>query len=697
MSGGDASLWTHESAFVKSRAEEDGRGRPRRWNAGRGDVRIDSKRRSYASSLGWADLVVVPLALVLSVPALLWFANHWMLLDNDSARYLLAASQLITGQALEDLNSISGFNGGHGPVFPALIGVLIVIFGRDTVELVWAMRLLALLNPLLAYLLARRLSNPAGGLVAMALVAFLGYDAKSTIALNIDPTLLTFYLLALLALLAAIERNSSVLAFLSGVLLGVSILTKETALANAPLALLAVLLVGWELRGALWHYLGVVLVCLPWWVWAWASTGEIYLVDRLPNPLQGPVLMASAIFLVLGIVAYVSGLISRFLAGERRRRWSGWVVIIVWSIALSGMLLATATHALGMATIEAVRVYLARVVLSPVEVVLPALLAVVGYVCWKALGRQAPVAWRLLAIALLFQVPVCLLVVVERWLPRQFLVIQALLLCALAALIVEAGGVALEKGRGYPARLMGALVAAVLASVVLVACVGSAQELLPKDPIGSLSRQNRVPPQEARMLEWMAENIPNGARLLIVAEPLINKEQAYIMFLDGGRHEWTKLRLDQRLCDPRPNVQVRCDPAKNGISRIPHDAIWVQQMTSKMGECKFMSLSMSNLLGQVRRERSDYVLIAGPHQLRYAELPSPLLESKAFEVAHAELPQEGEPVGTQAVVLLERTDLAPKAIPTQMNAETVRTLKRCKQAQDRNSAGGMGSELPKPS
>jgi 4-amino-4-deoxy-L-arabinose transferase-like glycosyltransferase len=647
-----------------------------------------------ASSLGWADLVVVPLTLILSIPALLWFANHWTLLDNDSARFLLAASQLISGQALEDLNSSSQFNGGHGPGFPALIGGLILVFGRDTVELVWAMRLMALLNPLLAYLLAKRLSNPAGGLVAMALVAFLGYNAKSTIALNVDPILLTFYLLALLVLLAAIERKSPVLAFLSGVLLGTSILTKETALANAPLALLAVLLLDWEVRGALWHYLGVVLVCLPWWVWVWTSTGEVYLIDRLPNPLQGPVLVAGAIFSVLGAVAYVSGLISRFLADERRRRWSGWFVIIAWSVALSGMLLATATYALGTVTIEAVKVYLANVVLSPVKVVLPILLAVVGYVCWKALGRQAPVAWRLLAIALLFQVPVCLLVVVERWLPRQFLVIQALLLCALAALIVEAGGAALERGRGYPTRLMGALVAAGLASVVLVACVVSAQALLPKDPIGSLSKQNRVPPQEARMVDWMAENIPNGAHLLIVAEPLINKEQAYIMFLDGGRHEWTKLRLDQRLCEPRPNVQMRCDPAKNGISRIPPDAIWVQQMTSKMGECKFMSLSMSNLLEQVRRERSDYVMIAGPHQPRYAELPSPLLESKAFELAHAELPREGEPVGTQTVVLLERTDLAPKAMPAQMNAETMRTLKRCRQAQDQGSARGLGFRLP---
>jgi hypothetical protein len=263
----------------------------------------------------------------------------------------------------------------------------------------------------------------------------------------------------------------------------------------------------------------------------------------------------------------------------------------------------------------------------------------------------------------------------------------------LAALVVEAGGAALERGRDYPTRLIGALVAAVLASVVLVACVGKVQSLLPEDPIGSLSRQDRVPPQEAHMVDWMAENVPKGAHVLIVAEPLINKEQAYIMFLDGGHHEWTKLRLDQRLCEPRPNVQMRCDPARNGISRIPPDAIWVQQMTSKMGECKFMSLSMSNLLEQVRREGSDYVLIAGPHQPRYAMLPSPLLKSKAFEVAHAELHQEGKPAGAQAVVLLERTDLAPKVLPTQMNAKTASTLKRCRQAQDRDSAGGVGSGL----
>lgn len=639
-----------------------------------------------ASPLGWVDLVVLPLTLVLSVPALLWFAGHWTLFDNDSSRYLLAASQLISWQALEGLNSISQYNGGHGPAFPALIGAFIVVLGRDSVELVWAMRLVTLLNPLLAYLLAKRLSNPAGGLVAATLVALLSYNVKNASALSIDAPLLTFYLSALLVLLAAIERNSAVLALLSGTILGVSILTKETALANAPLALLAVLLLDWGLRGALWHYIGVVLVCLPWWAWAWSATGEVYLVDRLPTPLQEPVLITGAVFAVLGATAYASGLINRFLADERRRRWSGWFVVVVWSVALSAMLLATATYALGKATFEAISSYLVHVVFSPAIVVVPTLLVVVGYVCWKALGQGAPVAWRLLALALLFQIPVCLLVVVERWLPRQFLVPQTLVLCALAALVVVAGEAAFERRRAYPTRLMGALVAAVLASVVLVACVVRVQALLPEDPVSVLSEQQRVPPQEAHMVNWMAKNVPNGEHILIVAEPLINKEQAYVMFLDGGRHEWTKLRLDQGLCEPRPNVQMGCDPARNDVSRIPPDAIWIQQMTSKMGKCKFMSLSMPNLLEQVRREDSDYIMIAGPHEPRYAELPSPLLSSKAFKVAHAEPARGGDPDGTQGVVLLERTGLAPRMLPPQINAKTEHTLRRCEQARDRGSA-----------
>ena len=215
-----------------------------------------------------------PLLAVLSLPPLLWFGHHWTVYGNDTGRYLLAGLQFITGETLEDLNTISEYNGGHGPGLPALVGSLILLFGRDTVAIVWVLRLISLLNPLLAYFLVKRISTPVAGLIAAALVSLLAFNVRSPVAINIDAMQLTFYLLSLLALLGAIKRGGTLLALLSGVLLGIAILTKETAIVDLPLALLAVLLLDWEVRGALWHYLGVALVCLPWWVLVYLPPGR---------------------------------------------------------------------------------------------------------------------------------------------------------------------------------------------------------------------------------------------------------------------------------------------------------------------------------------------------------------------------------------------------------------------------------------
>jgi len=87
-------------------------------------------------------------------------------------------------------------------------------------------------------------------------------------------------------------------------------------------------------------------------------------------------------------------------------------------------------------------------------------------------------------------------------------------------------------------------------------------------------------------------------------------------------------------------------------------------------------------------------MIDRPHEPRYAMLPSPLLESKAFEVVHAEPAREGELGRTREVVLLERTGLAPRVLPTQINAKTVRSIKRCERAKGPGSAEGMKSRFP---
>ena len=171
---------------------------------------------------------------------------------------------------------------------PALVGLLILVFGQDPETLAWAMHVMALLNPVLAYFLVKRISGPLAGLVAAALVSLFGFTVASVLAINIDPPMLTLFLLSLLTLLAAVAGNSSPLAFLSGALLALCILTKESGIATLPLALVAVLLLDWDLRKALWHYLGVFLLSLPWWVWAYSATGEVYLMDRLPGQLVIP-------------------------------------------------------------------------------------------------------------------------------------------------------------------------------------------------------------------------------------------------------------------------------------------------------------------------------------------------------------------------------------------------------------------------
>jgi 4-amino-4-deoxy-L-arabinose transferase-like glycosyltransferase len=662
------------------------------------------QRKSFKSWLpgtksppfGWADLVVIPLIIVLSVPPLMWFGHHWTVIGNDAARYLLAGSELVSGQGLENLNGTSEFNGAHGPGFPALIGSLILLFGRDTEDLVWAVRLMALVNALFAYFLTKRISSPTAGLIAAALVTLFGYDVMTPDALNIDAPLLTLYLLMLLALLAAIKRDSSLLALLSGLLLGASILTKETALTNLPLALLAVLMLGWDLRRALWHYLGVVLVCLPWWVWAWSASGEVYLVNRLPVQFQVPVLVATVICLGVAAAAYASGMVAHFMADERRRRWTGWFVVVLWTISLTGLLLATATHALTELSLEALRQHLAYL-LAPSIVVVPTLLAVVGYVVWKARWDRP---WRLLALTLLFQVPVCLLVTVEEWAPRQYLIPQTLLFCALAALVVDAGEVAL-RGYGHSGRLIGALVAVPVVILLVAASVERIQALLPENPAGGLPERHTVALQDTEMIDWIAQNIPEGEHILVVAEPAINEAQAnYLMFLDDQRHEWTQLQLDQGICVPRPNIQMRCDPDENAISRTPPDAVWVQSIQviptlQVTGGCKVISLSMSNLLEQASQSRADYVMVSGSYIFPgILQLPSPLQQSNAFEIIHAEFGQEGESGAHEGVVLLKSTGRAPKAVPTHMDGYTVRSLKRCEQAEGPEDAQRIRSTFP---
>ncbi len=629
---------------------------------------------------GWKDLAILPIVLAFSVPALVWFGRHWTIYV-DSAEYLLLGEHLISGHGYTGLGGQPYTD--RGPVLPGLIGFLTLFFGRDTESLAWGVRLLAVANSLLSYFLVKRLSGSSAGLLAAMAVALFSYTATITEAFNIDAVLLTAYLLALLTLLAAVQGDDPFLAFLSGLLLGTSILAKESAVTSLPLALLAALFVGWSLRGMLWHYLGVVLVCLPWWVWVWSVSGEIYLVGSLPTGLRIPAVIAilGSAGLVVGL--YASGIPTRFLASARRRRWTGLLVVVAWVVLMSGLLLSTSV-ALSDSSFGVVRRYIVDE-LAGYTPLWPLLLVAGGYAIWKAV-RGNPL-WQFYAATLAVQLPVCLLVTIEGFSLRQFLVPQVLLLCASAVLVVEGCEAAVSR-RG-PWRWATIALAASLGLVLVLAVAGHVRLLLGEpDEWSSLDRTSRVRPGDVRELRgvrkmnrWIRANVDKGESILLT-ETYAN----YQAFLDGGRHEWAPLRFDCEL--GRRNLTGNgCVPGEAIAEAPPKPTVWFSMEEG----CKAIALSMPTLMEQIEQNNSDYLLISDQSWYPGVSGSAPYLsESGAFEVVHQE--ELSRRVG--ALVLLKRKEGPLDPAPTRMNAETVNRLVQCQGTGGSKGAQAIRSKFP---
>jgi 4-amino-4-deoxy-L-arabinose transferase-like glycosyltransferase len=633
-----------------------------------------------ANLSGWKDLAILPIILAFSVPALVWFGRHWTIYV-DSAEYLLLGEHLISGHGYTRLGGQPYTD--RGPVLPGLIGLSTLFLGRDTGSLAWGIRLLAVANSLLSYFLVKRLSGPPAGLLAAMAVALFSYTATITEAFNIDAVLLTAYLLALLTLLAALQRDGPFLAFLSGLLLGTSILAKESAVTSLPLALLAALFVGWSLRGVLWHYLGVVLVCLPWWVWVWSVSGEIYLVGSLPAGLRIPAVVAilGAAGLVVGL--YASGIPTRFLSSARRRRRTGLLVVVAWVVLMSGLLLSTSV-ALSDSSFDVVGRYVVDE-LAGYTPLWPLLLIAGGYAISKAV-RGNPL-WQFYAATLAVQLPVCLLATIEGFSLRQFLVPQALLLCALAVLVVESCEAAVR--RGGPWRWATIALAASLGVVLALAVAGHVRLLLGEpEEWSSLDRTSRVRPEAVSELQgvrkmdrWIRANVDKGESILLT-ETYSN----YQAFLDGGRHEWARLRFDCEL--GRRNLTGKgCVPSEAIAETPPRPTVWFSMEEG----CKAIALSMPTLMEQMEQNNSDYLIVSDQSWYPGVSGSVPYLtESGAFEVIHQE--ELARHVG--ALVLLRRREGPFDPAPTSMNAETVNRLVECEGTGGSEGAQAIRSRFP---
>lgn len=624
-----------------------------------------------------ADVAAILVVLVLSIPSLIWFGKSWAI-TFDATEYLLSGWHLVTGEGYTLTNDIPFTK--RGPVLPALIGFLTFPFVRDTETLAWAVRLLATVNPLLGYFLVKRISGPVAGLLAAALLALFSYIAINPDPFNIDALLVMVFLSALLALLAAAQRNSPRLALFSGLLIGLAIITKETAVASLPLAALAGLFAGLSLRGVVLHYLVVLLVCLPWWAWVFAVSGEVYLVGRMPPGLHLPAI--AGVLVVAGLTAtlYLSGLPARLLASERRRRWIGWILSFAWVAAMSAMLLTTSTKIAG-ASFQTV----ARYVTGPLArdiAIWPLVLLAAGYLLWKAAQRHPN--WQLFAAAALFQVPACLLVTVEGWDRRQFILLQALLLCALAALVVETATATAH--RQVLLRWLAAAATAFLAVFLLVSAGTEARSMLlgesTKTVAGSKDRGS------SEMVAWVDENMPEGGT--IFAPP---GQVGYLTFLDGGQRKWRSHGYDRTVCRANSTDPGGvCGDDRGSTSRpLPESTVWLQIESG----CETTALSSSGLLRRMDRAGADYLMMtAFKSNSQLLGLAERMGKEPAFEtVFKGEMPDSGAGM-IQEPVLLERTGRKAVDMPVQMNAHTALLLAQCEGLEGSEARQRIRNELP---
>src|SRR5829696_1979777 len=632
--------------------------------------------RLAVPTLRWPDLAVFPLVLALSILPLLWFGRNWIA-GTDGSRYLLLGWNLISGEGY----TLFGYPYLlRGPGFPGLLGGLMLLSGRDVDSLAWTARLLTLANPVLMYFLIKRIAGPMAGLLAAAMVTLFGYTATFTEAFHIDAVQLTLYLLAALVLLIGAQKDRAVLWLLSGLLLGTAILTKETSLVALPLALFAALLFRRSFRGVLLHYTGVVTVCLPWWVWVWAVSGNVYLIGRFPPKVIVSVVVAALAMAALFVgVSYRSGIVTRLLAKERWRRGVGWFVVLAPTAVLLVVVLGTNYLPLGDGKIETIPNYITNELTRDISLWYLLPFASV-YVLWETVrGHQL---WGFYLALLVLHVPVLLIVLQNQWATRQWLIPEALLCGALAGLVVKVLRASIWEGRQNLYRSLAFGAAAVLiiglvqATVVQVRLLSDDKHL--RDKYGNSlhvrdHENNDLNSSVRDMHDWIAANIPEGEKIVTTQH-----YASQLAFLEGMQHGWTLLQLDG--CRRPPDGE--CRPDSELIAQAPpQPAVWFDMNE----DCKGQALSPTALEQQMEGSGSTYLLTT---QERISPYPfnlawAPYLESSgAFEVVYSSyLPGALTTERPYGLVLLKwagQKNPGPTSTQaTLMSATTVDNLLRC--------------------
>lgn len=562
----------------------------------------------------FAGLQVVAGLVLLAILSMPLVAAEAGPLTSDESLYLSEGLNLAVGKGY---TYTSGELVHHrGPLFPALIAADFSLAGVSLGHAYWVPKLFALGSAALLFALGWRLFGRETGLLAAATALVSSLVLMMSATLYLDGVQTFFLLLTLLFLRPALLEGKPGWAGLAGAVLGLAVLTKESALLWLPLPFLAVLLLGPAVdrpRALLGAYsAGFLAVAGWWWPYVYAVTGSVYLLGA---PSRAALWLGGAA-LCLGLAGVASVAVARRgrppQAGRLspRLRWPATVALLAaWGALFLVGLERHSGWPYPRDYLSNVPDYAATVLASWVRP-LPLIAIAWAYVAYRAV--RGSLSDRLLLLGLLLFLPFALFVANRDLHVRDILPLVYLSYLALARAAIDfARRLAELLGGGLTSAVGGAVAAAVVVGGFVWFGVAEAQRFADYQADfnpRAVRQENWDNPLARRTAEWIEERVPPGT-------PIMSGRLyfSHLYLLTEGRYPWWQL--------PTVRVEVGGDPTELARAstmfrwedhRLPEGPgepwLYLRRYPAKG---YYIALSERDLLAELKEHGIQYLVLTG--------------------------------------------------------------------------------------
>ncbi len=174
----------------------------------------------------------------------------------------------------------------RGPIYPFLLALSFWVGGVSIPVGVIVSKISELIIGIAIYGIGKNLYGRITGLISAFLLVTVTGVVRISTEIRIDPIMTALLYLSILFLILSLEKGSIKLSMVSGLLLGLSFLTKDAAITWLPIPIYLFLSIRRfrSIRSIdiiLTFYFVFLTAVIPWWVWVYLETGQIYLATSL--------------------------------------------------------------------------------------------------------------------------------------------------------------------------------------------------------------------------------------------------------------------------------------------------------------------------------------------------------------------------------------------------------------------------------